>query len=223
MHCLDVDLGILMKMEFFFIDRDPAYFGRIMESLRSGQSTDFVGLSPDEAEKFRAEVNYYHLPAQQVPIRWDVNRCSEALAISEEGTTITHVNFFDDPHLVGVLATTPNRLNFKIRIRNSFGSFAFGHAKGATFNVDRVVGRGWFLRNDGCVCHDGHWQPFCPKLKDQDVVTVYMNTSTSAISFEVNGIHHGVAYTDVNKGNSCILPCVVFGRADPGASISLLD
>lgn len=207
----------------YFIDRDPTFFNCIMESLRSGRPVDCTGLSLEQVEKLRVELDYYQMPTQpHFPMRWDATNCAKELTISEWGSTITHVAVTKNWHDGSVLATTPDAPSFKVRINDARGNFALGFAFNSWDDAERLAHKGCFLRNDGSVWNEGLWENWNLILGQGDVVNVKMDTAASIATFAINGTNRSLGCERLSTTDCPIFPCVIFWGV-VGTSLSLLQ
>jgi len=209
----------------YFIDRDPELFSRIMATLRSGNPIDHVGLSSDQVQQLRVELDYYQLPAwvSALPTRWHANRCSGCVTISEAGRTASKT--VSNRLGSSVLGTTADGPSFQVRLENlAEGDVAIGYAKGSAFRPDnvKVTGFGWFLDcSTGYICGlSCKKQYYCPWLRSDDLVTVLLDKVAQTISFEVNGRNYGIAFWFV-ASDGPVFPCLKLLHTN--SSVSIVD
>lgn len=215
----------------YFIDRDPDLFSRVMSSMRSGKPIDLGLLSEAQISDICTEVDYYQLPRELLPcnmpkweeLRWDAARCSEHLAISEGGRTVTKTGGGNGWNAAS-FAATPNAPRFQVRIRSSICNIMVGYARseeGRTGqpNYNRS---GWFIQCGLGNLYSGFGdsgRAYRAALRQGDLLEVQYDRVPGHISFTVNGMSHGVAFAAVGGEYGPLLPCVEC--YNPGASVSL--
>lgn len=215
-HCWEPD-----EDGTFFVDRDPTHFGRIMKSLRSGEPIDQTGLSSGEVENVHQEIEYYQLPClrTQTLLRWNSERCTGGLVITEDGRTVTSTSTTSSAKWV--LGTVPDLPCFQLRVVNASGTIALGYSKYTDAKMLNHAQRTFLVSdrsNDKDVSvHVGDLQIFHPALKQDDIVTVSLDKRASLVSFSVNGRYYG-SHTSSNDSH---FPCVILRHV--GTSLSLED
>lgn len=218
----------------YFIDRDPEQFERVLRTLRTGEPPCFDGLDVGQAERLRADLDYYQLPhsavqspckraapkrvaaAQAVPLQWDSARCSMHLTLSEGGRTVKKNG---GAGWRAVLATTGevSRVKVRIRQRGPSGDIMVGFAKAGTFAPEghNFTRSGWFLyvRNGSLYSGFGDsGRKYREALSDGDVLEVLFDKSAGTLAFIVNGTNNGVAFSAVSDPSDFILPCVAISQ-----------
>lgn len=198
----------------YFIDRNPSHFERIIEAMRSGESVDAEGLTERQAARLAEECDYFQLPRSTFAApRWDPCHCSADLTLSEESRVAARTRGNDG--YKAVLATAAVA-RFKVRVLSL--------SAGGGVLVGYATASGWFLQ-----CSNGSlWstygdvgRAYCEPLQVGDILEVIFDEGSQQISFAVNGIDHGVAFTGVYSEDGALFPCVELEGLD--SSIRLED
>lgn len=213
----------------YFIDRDPDLFGRIMASFRTGKVVDLTGV-PD-AEQLRAELDYFQLPSTGgVPsnptwevIRWDAERCSSNLVLSDDGCTVTKTGGGNGWNAAAFTAT-PDIPNFRVRIRSQSCNIMVGYVRSeegrtSSPNYNRS---GWFIQCGLGNLYSGYGdsgRAYRTALRQGDLLEVQYDKDAGEVTFAVNGASHGIAFTAVRPGEGHLVPCIEC--YNPGASLTL--
>eukprot|EP00811_Abedinium_folium_P005968 NODE_15492_length_1047_cov_6.148913.p2 GENE.NODE_15492_length_1047_cov_6.148913~~NODE_15492_length_1047_cov_6.148913.p2 ORF type:complete len:135 (+),score=24.43 NODE_15492_length_1047_cov_6.148913:345-749(+) len=125
----------------------------------------------------------------------------------------------------GVLGTVPDLPNFQVRVRRLLdGGFMVGYARGGQFRTDSLNfnSSGWFLNCHTGLLHSGfgdRGRNYVSALKEGDLVKVVYDRAMASISFLVNGLEQGVAFTTVDNLNGPLYPCVEICPFESSASL----
>lgn len=198
----------------YFIDRSPSHFERIMEALRSGESVDAEGLTERQAARLAEECDYFQLPRFTLAApRWDPCHCSADLTLSDDSRAATRTKGSDG--YKAVLATAAVT-RFKVRVLSlsADGGVLVGYATASGWFLQCCNGSLWSTHGD-----DG--RAYCEPLQPGDVLEVNFDEDLQQISFAVNGVDHGVAFTGVHSEDGALFPCAELEGLD--SSIRLED
>lgn len=221
------------------LDRTPSLFRRLMDSLRPGATVDTEGLTDMEVLKLREECEFFGIrfgpptvlgqPGAPLKARWDSSRCSDALQLSGEGSTVTRT---DGSHgwKAAFTASDVTSSSFKVRVLGTeLGFVMIGYARAGEFSADgpNTAQPGWFLHynqtGDGRLCRAAGelGREYCKGLRTGDVVEARLDVAACSISFCVNGEDLGPAFGAVRGGGGegPLIPCVLLGAQGAAAQL----
>jgi len=189
---------------YFFVDRSPKHFNRILDYLRKGL-LDTEDLSQVETDNLMEELDYYQIQIMEVTtkeevLKWDENYCDIKVTFNEDRTLATSSGGL----YRRVLATLP-RTQFKVKIEakgDIFIGFSQKWEQSVSYSEDVD---NYFLRllnaNSGKLFSED------PPLRrivyiDRPIavgetVEAIFDKGKKEISYIINGINCGVAFKEV--------------------------
>jgi len=211
---------------FFFIDRNPKHFDRIVDYHRTGEF-NVEALDAAARRQLEKDFDFYQLPLPQnwrtAAVTWDSSRCGSNLRLTNDNKTVTKVSGGDGWN-AGVLGTEPvESYHVTITSRGACGNLMVGLAPQSGFQINgtNCSTCGYYIRVYNGTLYSGHGQidqPYCngKSINNGDRLTVKHNGEQKQISFALNGQDLGVAFHEVPAG---LFPAVDF--YDEGASVTL--
>jgi hypothetical protein len=180
----------------YFIDRNPKYFDRILDYLRTGK-LQINGLNAYGRDKIKQDLDYFQIPPPvNFLLQWDKTFCSAKLRLSDDGLTVTSTG------AGAVLGNLPKD-HFAVTIlKKKSDDLLVGFAPTLTFPlVGNYEHCGWFLSiGSGCVCHLGRDIAYIGSpVAEGSVVEAIYNRERKEISFVVNGHDYGVAFSNIKE------------------------
>jgi len=194
----------------YFVDRSPEYFKYLMEYMRTG-TLETEGLSQKDIDHIHSDFDYYQVPLPQVPLfqaplkqRWDPNYCGVNIQLSQKNVVATKIggNGWN-----AVLGTEPNQ-TYKVKLvnRGTNGLEMIGMAPRNGFKVNGLnqTSCGWYL-----YCHEGtlcsqqgdSYRAYATAIGNGSVVEVVFDAQKREISFTIDGVSKGVAFSNLPQGD----------------------
>lgn len=70
----------------------------------------------------------------------------------------------------------------------------------------------WAISDSGQIRHGKIWDDYTVELKRGDLITCVINRTKGQLTFEINGVEGGVAYSDLKLKNLELYPAVSLMR-----------
>jgi len=238
-------LSDLQPGQEYFIDRNPEYFGFILDSLRK-ETVDLEGLSPKYLRQLKDEVDYYQLASLSEYLagkgRLTFQYPSEDMVLHND-RLVANANGF-------ALASKPKAIGssliFSVRIIFDHSQFHPSKQKAPIFAVGwspLVTSKqdgynygesitGYYLNFDGQLFLPGQRRLF-PKAvsryfhrsavdwESTDILTCVLEIGSRSICYSLNGKNLGTAFTNVTNFDE-IYPAVFISKRVEGSSILLM-
>eukprot|EP01125_Pyxidicula_operculata_P002678 TRINITY_DN12525_c0_g1_i1.p1 TRINITY_DN12525_c0_g1~~TRINITY_DN12525_c0_g1_i1.p1 ORF type:complete len:315 (+),score=53.20 TRINITY_DN12525_c0_g1_i1:16-960(+) len=215
----------------YFINRDPECFGMIAEYLRSREWKIREGLRKDELEKLRSDIEYYQLEAPQIFGKFTWSTCGEYGKISESGVLFTktasgwNTGCIASPTYESMMSTS---FRTTIKFENNVGSNSVmvGVASPDTFklNGSSYSRSGWYLYcSNGCLYSQSGEsdKKYCEPINTGQAIEVVLNKNEGTLSFSVDGVDKGVAYSHPELKNLKHL-CPAIEALDLGTIVRII-
>jgi len=211
----------------YFIDRNPQYFDVILDYMRTGE----ISLEHWNAKDLAAlqkELDYYQIPIPKEtfskPLIWWQESCGNNVAISQNGKVATKIAGGDGWNGM-VLGTVANR-SFRAKILRGNGNVMLGMApKTARPNTQNPGAMGWFIYvyNGSLYSPIDTNRAYTAPVRSGSVIDLLYNPKTRQISFSIDGVSKGVAFTipTITTGDVDLYPCVEF--ADVSSPVELVQ
>jgi len=193
----------------YFIDRDPTYFHYVLECMRSGNNKTFVRaynhLKSYEIQQIQAEFDYYQLPFDEYCV-WDTNVATNHLSYTEDGRVVTKTKAAAgwDANCISKLPVTRFKVEIVNRGSDNNGSIMIGFVDPAAFSANGQI----YAHQNSYVLYvaDGNlygngksnsgYGNSVAIAVGQTVESIF-DPEQKTISFTVDGVSRGVAFTGV--------------------------
>uniref|UniRef100_A0A6B2LF59 Potassium channel tetramerisation-type BTB domain-containing protein n=1 Tax=Arcella intermedia TaxID=1963864 RepID=A0A6B2LF59_9EUKA len=212
----------------YFIDRNPKLFIHILDFLRTGK-VNTKGFTEDDHLKLKEDLDYYliTIPPQTLSWSkewtWSKEFCGSNIVIQDR---IVTKQSGGSNWNAGVLGSIPNLSSFKLRLKNivSHGCAMLGMAPKKNFNINgsNYTSCGWYYyaHTGGLYSSKGDGnRSYATALQVGSILEVIFNKEQKTISFSVDGIPKGLAYSNIAEDE--IFPAIEIH--DQGISIEILQ
>lgn len=185
----------------YFIDRNPKFFSVILEYLRKGKF-DIKGLAIDDLQKLQEDLDYYQIatPFPAFSLGWCQKYCGKNILI--EGKSAKKYRG-ENGWNAAVLGDVPNLAAFKFKIvKLETNTTMLGISPKIGFKSDdanhSTCGYYLYLLDGTLYSAKGDFgKNYTAPPKLGSVIELFYEKQQKTISFVIDGIPKGIAFSDV--------------------------
>ncbi len=198
-----------------FLDRNPDAF-KVVWNYLLDEPLSFERYSHGELQAIRVEADYFQVDGlvSLLPLIFSP-KTRGVVVFSEGGTVVSqvtndrgvrYVRSIDPFILPSVGQVSVRRMKMIKQGKDWYMQIGLAPESLITDPEMSSRGVGWFLSSDGCRCTQNveKVDPYCKEFGDGTVVTVKLHHDKS-VSFLVDGVDHGAAFTNVDVSQPLFL------------------
>lgn len=198
--------------DVYFVDRNPKMFGVMLDFIRDGE-IDLSIYSESHLRILDGDATFYKLHALTAKLanRGFQTRSKRMARISRDGRTVMNGEMGTLSGAISARPFTPGHTQWSVRINRAEGDIYIGVAPKSILNkISHEDNCGWYISKEGELHGQAtgiegedhryrrtYEKPYMPPIETGSIIRVTM--CDGSISFAVDGVDGGVAWTNVDK------------------------